>query len=149
MEQWVRTRTLGDMSEPTILQVEDDDSIGRALQGALTAQGLQVEWVTTAAAALGLVATEPVKLVLLDLGLPGLNGLEVAKRIRQQPTLESIVLVAVTGYGQESDRQRSLEAGFDHHLIKPADFGKLQKILATIPKKVNATPATRTSCSAN
>jgi len=70
-------------------------------------------------------------LVLLDIGLPGLNGFEVAKRLRQQPALQNAVLVAMTGYGQESDRQRSQEAGFDHHLVKPGDFGKVLQILAT------------------
>jgi CheY-like chemotaxis protein len=70
--------------------------------------------------------------VLLDIGLPGLNGFEVAKRIRQQPTLKNIVLVAMTGYGQVSDRKRSQEAGFDHHLVKPGDFGKLLELLATV-----------------
>ena len=69
--------------------------------------------------------------VLLDIGLPGLNGFEIAKRIRQQPALQKVVLVAMTGYGQESDRQRSHEAGFDHHLVKPGDFGRLLEILAT------------------
>jgi signal transduction histidine kinase/ActR/RegA family two-component response regulator len=73
--------------------------------------------------------------VLLDIGLPGLNGFEVAKRVHQQPTIENIVLVAMTGYGLESDRQRSQEAGFDYHLVKPVDFGELQKVLATVPKK--------------
>lgn len=70
--------------------------------------------------------------VLLDIGLPGMNGLEVAKWIRQQPTLKNAVLIAMTGYGQEADRQRSLEAGFDHHLVKPADFRKVKEILATV-----------------
>jgi PAS domain S-box-containing protein len=70
--------------------------------------------------------------VLLDIGLPGLNGFEVAKRLRQQPALQDAVLVALTGYGQESDRQRSQEAGFDHHLVKPGDFGKVLQILATV-----------------
>jgi PAS domain S-box-containing protein len=70
--------------------------------------------------------------VLLDIGLPGLNGFEVAKQLRQQPTLKNVVLVAMTGYGQESDRKRSKEAGFDHHLVKPGDFGKVLQILATI-----------------
>ena len=70
--------------------------------------------------------------VLLDIGLPGLNGFEVAKRLRQQPALQNAVLVAMTGYGQESDRQRSREAGFDHHLVKPGDFGKVLQILATV-----------------
>ena len=70
--------------------------------------------------------------VLLDIGLPGLNGFEVAEQIRQQPTLKNIVLVAMTGYGQESDRKRSQEAGFDHHLVKPGDFGKVLQLLATV-----------------
>ena len=70
--------------------------------------------------------------VLLDIGLPGLNGFEVAKKLRQQPALQNTVLVAMTGYGQKSDRQRSKEAGFDHHLVKPGDFGKLLQILATV-----------------
>ena len=71
--------------------------------------------------------------VLLDIGLPGLNGFEVAKRIRQQPDYEHVVLVALTGYGQDSDRQSSLQAGFDHHLVKPARFAQLQQILAQVP----------------
>src|SRR5476651_1100716 len=73
--------------------------------------------------------------VLLDLGLPGLDGFEVAKRLRQQPVFQNVVLVAMTGYGQETDRQRSLDAGFNHHLVKPADFGKVQEILATVSAK--------------
>jgi CheY-like chemotaxis protein len=71
--------------------------------------------------------------VLLDIGLPGLNGYEVAKRIRQQPDFKNVVLVALTGYGQNSDRQSSLQAGFDHHLVKPARLAQLQQILATVP----------------
>ena len=73
--------------------------------------------------------------VLLDIGLPGLNGYEVAKRIRQHPVLKNVELVAMTGYGQETDRQRSQEAGFDHHLVKPARFEQLQQILATVSEK--------------
>ena len=73
--------------------------------------------------------------VLLDIGLPGLNGFEVAKRIRQLPTLEHIELIAMTGYGQDSDRQLSQQAGFDHHLVKPADFDKVLEILATVSAK--------------
>ncbi len=74
--------------------------------------------------------------VLLDIGLPGLNGYQVAKRIRQDPNLKNVVLVALTGYGQEADRQTALEAGFNHHLVKPARLEQLQKILATVSEKV-------------
>ena len=71
-------------------------------------------------------------IMLLDIGLPGLDGYQLATRIRKQPTLQDVVLVALTGYGDESARQRSLGAGFDHHLTKPADFNKLKEILATV-----------------
>jgi PAS domain S-box-containing protein len=73
--------------------------------------------------------------VLLDIGLPGMDGYEVAEKMRQEPILDDVLLVALTGYGQESDLQRSLEAGFDHHLVKPTDLDKLQQILATASAK--------------
>ncbi|AME28196.1 hybrid sensor histidine kinase/response regulator [Burkholderia sp. PAMC 26561] len=70
---------------------------------------------------------------LLDIGLPGIDGYEVATRIRKQAGLEGMVLVAITGYGQESDRQLATQAGFDHHLVKPVDFDRVQRILAGTP----------------
>ena len=75
-------------------------------------------------------------MVLLDIGLPGLDGFEVARRIRQESTLKNIVLVAMTGYARDTERQRSQEAGFDHHLVKPVDFDEVQKILATVSQRV-------------
>jgi PAS domain S-box-containing protein len=72
------------------------------------------------------------EVVVLDIGLPGLDGYQVAESIRQQATLKNTVLVALTGYGQDTDRQRALEAGFDHHLVKPADFEEIEKILAGV-----------------
>ena len=74
--------------------------------------------------------------VLLDIGLPGLNGYEVAKRIRQIPILKDIVLVALTDYGQDTDRQLSAHAGFNHHLVKPARLEQLQKILGEAALKI-------------
>ncbi len=70
--------------------------------------------------------------ILLDIGLPRLNGLETARLIREQPWGKSIFLVAVTGYGQEEDRRRSLAAGFDYHMVKPIDFAELRKKLSEI-----------------
>lgn len=75
-------------------------------------------------------------IVLLDIGLPGLNGYEVAKQLRAHPDMKHVVLVALTGYGQDSDRQTSSEAGFTYHLVKPARFDELQKILATVAEQV-------------
>jgi CheY-like chemotaxis protein len=74
--------------------------------------------------------------VLLDIGLPGLNGYEVARRLRQHPNLKNTVLIALTGYGQDTDRQASKQAGFDHHLVKPARFDQLNKILATVQERL-------------
>jgi CheY-like chemotaxis protein len=76
-------------------------------------------------------AFEP-HVILLDIGIPRLDGYEVAKRIRAEKALDGLVLVATTGYGQEVDRQRSREAGIDHHLVKPLDFKKVQELLASV-----------------
>ena len=65
----------------------------------------------------------------------GLDGFELAKRMRQQPVLQKVVLVAMTGYERESDRQRSQEAGFDHYLVKPTKAEKVQEILASVSSK--------------
>jgi CheY-like chemotaxis protein len=70
--------------------------------------------------------------VLLDIGLPEIDGYEVAYRIRQQDVLSRVVLIAMTGYGQPEDRLRSQAVGFDHHLVKPAEFAELQAILASV-----------------
>ena len=69
-------------------------------------------------------------MVLLDIGLPKLNGYDAARRIREQPWGKDMVLVAVTGWGQEEDRRRSQEAGFNGHMVKPVDLAALTKVLA-------------------
>jgi CheY-like chemotaxis protein len=66
---------------------------------------------------------------LLDIGLPVMDGYELGLRLRQIPELASLRLVAITGYGQDTDRQRSRDAGFDAHLVKPIDLSMLQQIL--------------------
>jgi PAS domain S-box-containing protein len=77
------------------------------------------------------VAFRP-QIVLMDIGLPGMDGYEVARRLRQHPDLKGVRLIALTGYGRESDLQRSQEAGFDHHLVKPVNPLKLLELLATL-----------------
>jgi CheY-like chemotaxis protein len=69
---------------------------------------------------------------LLDIGLPEMDGHELARRLRAQPSTTSAVLIAVTGYGQEHDQKNALAAGFNHHLTKPVDVKKLTSILAEI-----------------
>ena len=68
--------------------------------------------------------------VFLDIGLPGLSGYEVAERLRVTPAFARTLLVAVTGWGQDTDRRRSAAAGFDHHLVKPVDPDDIRRLLA-------------------
>jgi len=68
--------------------------------------------------------------ILLDLGMPTMDGIETARQIRETPWGKSVTLVAVTGWGQEEDRRRTREAGFDYHLVKPADSESLLTILS-------------------
>jgi CheY-like chemotaxis protein len=68
-------------------------------------------------------------LVFLDIGMPGVDGYEVARRLRRQPGLETVRLVALTGYGQEEDRRLAREAGIDHHLVKPVNPEALEALL--------------------
>jgi PAS domain S-box-containing protein len=117
-----------------VLVVDDNVDAAESSAILLKASGHDVRTAHDGPATLQAAVDYRPNVVLLDIGLPGLNGYEVAKRIRRQAVLHSIVLVATTGYGQESDRQRSLEAGFDHHLVKPVDFDKLQQILAAVSK---------------
>ena len=71
-------------------------------------------------------------MVLLDIGLPGIDGYEVARRLRREPGLETIAVVAVSGYGREGDKQRAREAGFDRHLVKPVDPDELLALLVEV-----------------
>ena len=70
--------------------------------------------------------------VVLDIGMPGLTGYDVARRLRATPGFRHTVLVAVTGWGQAEDRRRTAEAGFDHHLVKPVDPAVLDRLLASL-----------------
>ena len=90
------------------------------------------------------LAAADAEIVLLDIGLPGMDGYEVARLIRKRPGGESIVLVALTGYGQEDDRRRSIEAGFDHHLTKPVDPVALFSLISSIGRQEYKSQAIKT-----
>lgn len=118
-----------------VLVVDDNVDTAKSLEMLLRESGYDVRTAHDGSTALEAALDYRPNVVLLDIGLPGLNGYEVAKRMRQQPVLQNVVLVAITGYGQESDRQRAQAAGFDHHLAKPARFEQIQIILATVSEK--------------
>ncbi|MCA9120437.1 MAG: PAS domain S-box protein [Planctomycetaceae bacterium] len=119
-----------------VLVVDDNADTVLSFTMLLKASGHDVRAAHDGPAAVQMALDYQPDVVLLDIGLPGLNGYEVAKRIRQQPDFKNVMLVALTGYGQDSDRQNSLQAGFDHHLVKPARLAQLQKILATVSERV-------------
>lgn len=104
-----------------VLVVEDNIDAAESLAMLVRAAGHDVQIVHDGAKAAGSALDFEPQAVLLDIGLPGLNGYEVAKQIRAQPRLAGVVLIALTGYGQEQDVQASLDAGFDHHLVRPSN----------------------------
>jgi len=112
-----------------LLLVDDNRDTADSLAVMLQLLGSEVEVVYDGAAALLAVTTRHCDAVLLDIGMPGMDGYEVARCIRNQPELRTLVLIAMTGWGQMEDRKRSMEAGFDHHLVKPVDLESLQRLL--------------------
>jgi len=119
-----------------VLVVDDNPDTVTTLAMLVRESGHEVRTVFDGSAVLEAALDFRPHVVLLDIGLPGLNGFEVARRIRQQTVLKNVVLVAMTGYGQSRDRARSKEAGFDHHLVKPGDFAKVLEILATVTESL-------------
>jgi CheY-like chemotaxis protein len=115
-----------------VLVVDDNLDAAKLLAMLLLAHGHEARMAHEGGAAMQAALEYVPDVVLLDIGLPVIDGYEVAKRIRREPTLKNVMLVALTGYGQESDRQRTREAGFNHHLVKPADFANVQSILSAV-----------------
>jgi signal transduction histidine kinase/ActR/RegA family two-component response regulator len=116
--------------------VVDDNRDGADSLGVLLAL-LGVEARTAHDGTAALVALDEFRpsAILLDIGMPGMDGYEVAQRVRQHPYGRDVILVALTGFGQERDRQLAVEAGFDHHLVKPLDFQALRELLTRLPTR--------------
>ena len=119
-----------------VLAVDDSVDAVEFMAKLLRLSGHEVEIAYDGPGALKAAVTMRPDVVLLDIGLPGLTGYEVARQMRQEPALKNTVLVALTGYGRESDRQRSKNAGFDHHLVKPAGVREVEEILATVGEQL-------------
>lgn len=117
-----------------ILIVEDNEDSREALSSLLTFAGHVTRMAHDGPSALAMVSDWSPDVVLLDIGLPGMDGHDLARRLREQTHLGDVVLVALTGWGQASDRQRSAAAGIDHHLIKPIDPSALEKLLGTLAR---------------
>ena len=117
-----------------VLVVDDNADAAAMLAMVLETYGHQVAVEHGSLAALARAQGERPDVCILDIGLPDIDGYELAGRLRAQPETRDAVLVAVTGYGHDSDRRKALAAGFDHHLVKPADTAQLAAILAGIGK---------------
>jgi CheY-like chemotaxis protein len=116
----------------SVLVVDDNVDAAETLSMLLELKGHEVRVAHDGPEALRVLGSFRPRLILLDIGLPGMNGYEVARRIRQSEELRGVTLAALTGWGQEEDRRRSREAGFDHHLVKPVDIDALEKLLAGV-----------------
>ena len=115
-----------------ILVADDNLDSADSLAMLLTLEGNETRTAHDGLAALEVAATFRPDVMLLDIGMPKLNGYEVCRRIRQQAWGKDIVVIALTGWGQEEDKRRSLEAGVDYHLVKPVDFAAMEKLLTGV-----------------
>lgn len=116
-----------------VLVVDDNVDSAGSLARMLRAMGHEARVSHDGAEAIDAALDFRPALVLLDIGLPGMNGYAVAERLRGEATLGGVVLAALTGYGEDQDRQRSQEAGFDRHIVKPIDMSVLQELISQLP----------------
>jgi CheY-like chemotaxis protein len=120
-----------------LLVIDDNQDAATSLAMLLRLQGHEVRVAHSGAAALEMTNSYTPDVVFLDIGMPGMDGYEVARRLRQQPGLEKVVLAALTGWGQREDRRRTAEAGFNHHLVKPPEPKVIDGLLADLKAKRN------------
>jgi CheY-like chemotaxis protein len=113
-----------------VLVVDDNADAATTLASLMRAQGATVETGRDGAEALELAESFRPQVLLLDIGLPKINGYEVCRALRLRPWARSVRIVALTGWGQENDRAQSRDAGFDAHLVKPVDYDTLMRTIS-------------------
>jgi CheY-like chemotaxis protein len=114
--------------------VDDNHDAADSLGMLLKVMGAEVAVAHSGQMALEKVPEHQPTVVLLDIGMPEMDGFEVARRIRELPGGNEITLIALTGWGQEDDRRRSQSAGFNHHLVKPVEINALKTLLDSLPR---------------
>jgi len=129
---------IGTNAAQRVLVVDDNRDAADSLGLLLKVLGNKVEVVHNGEDALAVLRSFQPTVCLLDIGMPGMDGHEVARQIRRQPGFRNVTLIALTGWGQEDDRRLSESAGFDYHLTKPADIDALQVLLGSLEKKADA-----------
>jgi len=125
------------LSPRRVLVADDNRDAADSLAMLLRLLGAEVRIVYNGPEALAVLDSYRPNVVLLDIGMPGMDGHEVARRIRRLPDFRDVLLIAMTGWGQEEDRRRSQKAGFDYHLIKPADVGALEALLMSADSRTD------------
>jgi CheY-like chemotaxis protein len=114
---------------PRVLVVDDLEASAETLMMLLEMEGCEVKIANEGKSALEIAETFRPGVVLLDIGLPGMNGFEVARGLRNLPASRDALLIALTGYGEAESRERSAQAGFDFHMVKPADLDLLLSMI--------------------
>ena len=112
-----------------VLVVDDNPDAAETLEMLLRLLGAEVHTAADGRSALEILRRVHPAVVVLDIGLPDVDGYEVARRVREEPGGSDTLLIALTGWGEEEDQRRSREAGIDHHLVKPVDFAALEQLL--------------------
>jgi CheY-like chemotaxis protein len=120
-----------------ILVVEDNRDAAESLSMLLEILGHRVRVAADGFIALDSLAENSFDVILIDIGLPAMDGYTLAGHIRELPQAKAMRLIALTGYGQDEDRRRALEAGFDEHLVKPVDIDRLQALIAQASASAN------------
>jgi CheY-like chemotaxis protein len=115
-----------------VLIVDDNEDAATTLGRLLTLLGRDVHVVHDGPRAIAEVVRFEPRVILMDLGMPGMDGLETARHIRARPAGQEVILIALTGWGQDQDRQRTEDAGFAAHLVKPVNINQLESLLGSL-----------------
>jgi len=127
-----REDTGGSAAKRRLLVVDDNKDAAESMSMLLEMWGHEVAFAYDGPSALETAEQWQPEAVFLDIGLPGMDGYEVAERLRELPQAKDAVLIAITGYGQEDDRARSRRAGIDHHLVKPVAPDALRNLIDSL-----------------
>ena len=131
---------------PRVLVVEDDPESLQMMGALLSLWGYEPNLAPDGNAGLEQAARDRPDVVLLDLGLPGIDGFEVARRLRRMPEGDEMLIVAVTAYRGEEHRRQATEAGFDKYLMKPVDIETLRLVLEQAPRREESEPESAAGC---
>jgi CheY-like chemotaxis protein len=114
--------------------MEDDPDVARSMARLLAVAGHNVRVAQDGESGMSVAREFAPDAILVDIGLPVVDGLQVARRIRQEPGLRNVLLIALTGYGRDADKQATRDAGFDYHLAKPVAYKTIESTLATVAR---------------